>query len=211
MVDALNRCRVPSDAELLVQPETCDNLGAEIALLVRQSAHRQAANARTMQEVEDRMQTAAENEEVSKMRDKAMVELVAGVTTSAVRLGADVIDLGAQVKSFSAKAKALQNKVDPSKDLDCVMADKLATTTHAAAGFAKESAKAQTEIMQFAATLIEADAKAAGNTARHHERLGQTAKDDIEAARKLADAAVEFNKEWTETTNATSLAVSRRA
>lgn len=211
MVDALNRSRVPSDAELLVQPETCDSLGAEMALLVRQSAHRQAVSARTMQEVEDRMQTAAENEEVSKMRDKAMVELVAGVTASAVSIGADAIDLGAQLKSFSAKAKALQNKIDPSKDLDCVKADKLATTTRAAAGFAKEGARAQTEIMKFAANLIDADAKATGNAARHHERLGQTAKDDIEAARKLAEAAVEFNKEWTETTNATLLAVSRRA
>jgi hypothetical protein len=209
MVDALSRSRV-SDAELLVQPDASCDLGAEMAMLVRQTAHHQMENARAMQEVEDRMQTAAENEEIAKMREKAAVQLAAGLTSSVTSMACNTVNLGAQLKDFRLKCEAAKDPQAVSKaQLDVSSSEVALTKTKTE--IVSAGAKVQTDLMQFAANQLDADAKAAGSAAHHHERLSQAAKDEVEAARKLAQDAVEFRKEWTETTNATLLALSRRA
>lgn len=210
MVDGLSGNRVPSDAELLVQPGVSGDLGAEIAMLVRQSAHRQAENARALQQAEDRMQTTAENAEVQKMREKAAVDLAANLASSSTSLVCNGVNFSAQMNGLAKKFDALARKVDPRTDLPCVRAEKIEKIVQATTEFVKEGVKLHTDALHFGANQLEADGKAAGNAAKHRERLEQAASDDQAAARKLAESAVEFRKEWTETTNATLLAVSRR-
>lgn len=203
--------RVISDADLLMEPETCGDLGAEVAHLVRHAAHRQAENARTLQQAEDRAQTAAENAEVAKMREKAVVDLVASVASSATSLTGSAINLGAQMKSLTTDLKAAAAHKDITKDAGCLIADKRAKVTQLATEIAKDGVKIGADALHFAANQLEADGKAAGAEAHHRERLSQAAKDEADAARKLAQDAVEFQKEWHETVNETLLALSRRA
>ena len=218
--------KVPTESDLVMGSSCSFDMGADIAALVRKAAHNQAEGARKMMEAEDRMATASENEEVAKMRAKALAQLVTSVAGSATSIACTAVDLGATMKTAAAEISVAKQEtkvvIAPTKAAQAqaqvglkqaqeslAHVKQMETITKAVTSFSREESKIRTDLLQFAASQLDADAKAAGNDAQHHRRLSDEAKAELDQARKLAEDAIEFKKEYAETINATMLSLSR--
>lgn len=173
------------DSTLLPEPSTQATLGggdagAQLALLVLESAREDKKLGRSMREMQERAQEAAEETQLRAMKEKADDTYCAGLFSGfgMVASGAvTAVGAGATGKATAANSAKLT-----AYDASAKLADaggKIGSTCYtASADDANQEVERQSQL------------------AGRHKRAADDARDDVKEAKELVDRAVSFYKEY---------------
>ena len=171
---------------LMPEPSGLDiiggDIGAELAKILIDMSRKQRDLAKSIRAAEEKAQVAAENAQLSALREKADNAFMAGMVSGAMTFTAGAIEFGGGIAMAKAPTQARAD-----------LASKLSSG-------ASKTTEAQGRLLgaawQKAADLDGTYATEEEQRAGHHKRAAEDARDDMKDAEDLIDKATSFLKEY---------------
>ncbi len=158
------------------------DIGAELAKILIDMSRKQRDLAKSIRAAEEKAQIAAENAQLSALREKADNAFMAGIMSGAMTFTAGAMDAAGGAGMAAARTQA--------------NADIVGRISSGASKMQEAQGRLLGAAWQKAADLDGTYATAEEQRAGHHKRAAEDARDDAKDAEALIDKATSFLKEY---------------